>query len=62
MKDKFYTIQLVGIGFLKLCIENKNTFDSQALIELKNEYCNKKRCLDCSIGNAILKNNTDNRE
>ena len=29
-------------GFQKLDIENKNAFDSQALIELKNEYCNKK--------------------
>jgi hypothetical protein len=35
--------------------ENKNAFDSQALIELKNEYCNKKRCLDCAAGNAILR-------
>jgi hypothetical protein len=42
-------------GFQKLGIENKNAFDSQALIELKNEYCNKKRCLECSVGNAILK-------
>jgi hypothetical protein len=43
-------------GFQTLGIENKNAFDSQALIELKNEYCSKKRCLDCSIGNALLKN------
>ena len=43
-------------GFVKLGIENKNAFDSQALIELKNEYCNKKFCLSCSVGNAILKN------
>jgi len=42
-------------GFVKLGVENKNAFDSQALIELKNEYCNKKRCLDCGVGNAILK-------
>lgn len=42
-------------GFQKLGIENKNAFDSQALIELKNEYCNKKRCLDCGVGNVILK-------
>jgi hypothetical protein len=45
----------VSRGFQKLGIENKNAFDSQALIELKNEYCNKKRCLDCAVGNAILK-------
>jgi hypothetical protein len=42
-------------GFAKLGIENKNAFDSQALIELKNEYCSKKRCLDCGVGNALLK-------
>lgn len=42
-------------GFKALKINNKNAFDSQALIELKNEYCSKKRCLDCSAGNAILK-------
>lgn len=42
-------------GFIQLNIENKSAFDSQALIELKNEYCNKKRCLDCAVGNAILK-------
>jgi len=42
-------------GFQQLGIENKNACDSQALIELKNEYCNKKRCLDCAVGNAILK-------
>ena len=42
-------------GFRQLNIDNKNAFDSQALIELKNEYCDKKRCLDCSVGNSILK-------
>jgi hypothetical protein len=42
-------------GFQQLKIENKTAFDSQALIELKNEYCSKKRCLECGVGNAILK-------
>lgn len=42
-------------GFQQLGIENANAFDSQALIELKNEYCNKKRCLECAVGNMILK-------
>jgi hypothetical protein len=42
-------------GFQRLGIDNKNARDSQALIELKNEYCNKKHCLDCAIGNAVLK-------
>ena len=46
---------LITKGFQQLHIENKNAWDSQALIELKNEYCIKKRCLECSVGNSILK-------
>lgn len=42
-------------GFQQIGIENKNAYDSQGLIELKNEYCGKKRCLDCGVGNALLK-------
>lgn len=42
-------------GFFKLNIKNKTAYDSQALIELKNEYCNKKRCLECGVGNYLLK-------
>ena len=43
-------------GFTSLQVENKTAFDSQALIQLKNEYCNKKRCLDCSVGNKLIRN------
>ncbi len=32
-------------------------FDSQACIELLNEYCQKKRCLECSMGIDILQPN-----
>jgi hypothetical protein len=32
--------------------------ESQSLIHLKNEYCDKRRCLSCSIGHAILRGNT----
>ena len=42
-------------GFKLLGIQNNNAFDSQSLIQLKNEYCNQKRCLHCSIGNKLLK-------
>ncbi len=27
---------------------------TQALLQLKNQYCDRKRCLDCAIGSAIL--------
>ncbi|GAB2810884.1 DUF2851 family protein [Ferruginibacter profundus] len=42
-------------GFAALGIENVNAFDSQALLRLKNDYCNKKRCLDCAVANKLLK-------
>lgn len=46
----------ITAGFKSLGIESRNAYDSQSLIELKNEYCDKRRCLDCAVGNAILKN------
>jgi len=33
----------------------KNAFESQALLQLKNEYCTHKRCLDCHIGSHIIR-------
>jgi hypothetical protein len=30
-------------------------FFSQAILELRNKYCQKKRCLECAIGSYILK-------
>ncbi|MBB4804452.1 hypothetical protein HNP37_004544 [Flavobacterium nitrogenifigens] len=38
-------------------IKSKNAFESQTLLELKNEYCNHKACLKCGIGVELLKNN-----
>lgn len=32
-----------------------SAFDSQALIELTNNYCTQKRCLECAVGNRIFK-------
>ena len=42
-------------GFAAIGIKIKSAFDSQALIQLKNNYCDQKRCLECAIGNKILK-------
>lgn len=42
-------------GFEALKFSNKNSFDSQAYIQLKNVYCNNRRCLECAIGNSLLK-------
>lgn len=33
---------------------NRSAFDSQALLELKKNYCDKNRCLQCELGNKLL--------
>lgn len=45
--DKFETFGII-------C---KNAFETQTLLELKNEYCNHKACLKCALGMELLKNN-----
>ena len=42
-------------GFESLHYSNNNAFDSQAFIQLKNAYCNKTLCLECAIGNSLLR-------
>ena len=42
-------------GFLSLQVPCENAFASQALIELKNNYCKPKKCLACRIGYQLLK-------
>jgi hypothetical protein len=43
-------------GFNNLDITyNDDAHYSQAMLHLKEHYCNQKKCLDCPIGNALLK-------
>lgn len=37
-------------------ISATNAFESQSMLQLKNEYCNKARCLDCAIGKELIQN------
>ncbi len=41
--------------FSSFGIKSKNAFETQSLLQLKNEYCNKSRCLECAIGMELLK-------
>lgn len=34
---------------------SKNATDSQFILELKEAYCDKRKCLDCAVGNFLLK-------
>lgn len=38
-----------------LGLEATNAFNTQALIQLKNKYCNLKKCLNCQAGNYIIR-------
>ncbi len=42
--DKFNSLKSIS----------KAAYQSQALLQLKSEYCDKHRCLQCAIGNAIV--------
>lgn len=42
-------------NFASLGIKIGTAFDSQALLELKNSYCSYKKCLQCGVGNKILR-------
>lgn len=39
----------------KIGVNAQNAYESQALIELYNEYCTHKKCLQCQIGVKILR-------
>ena len=39
-------------------ISAQNAFQTQALLQLKKEYCDKSRCLECQIGIELIKGNS----
>ncbi|RDI16065.1 DUF2851 family protein [Flavobacterium sp. AG291] len=41
--------------FTQFNVEMKSAFDTQSLLQLKNEYCANKRCLQCAVGLELLK-------
>jgi hypothetical protein len=43
--------------FSSFGMKSTNAFETQSLLQLKNEYCNKSKCLECAIGMELLKNN-----
>ena len=43
--------------FASLKVVSESALESQAIIQLKNLYCDKNRCLKCAIGNTILAQN-----
>jgi predicted nucleic acid-binding protein len=45
----------ITTDFANLGLEINTAFESQALLELKNNYCDYKKCLQCGVGIKILK-------
>lgn len=43
--------------FVTLGIVAGNAFESQALLQLKSQYCANARCLECAVGDQLLKTN-----
>ncbi len=44
-------------GWQNLGIHPENAFETQALIQLKNTYCENKKCLNCPMGAKIIARN-----
>ena len=36
-------------------VKPRNAFETQSLLQLKNEYCNRGKCLQCAVGIQLLK-------
>ncbi|MFT6850145.1 MAG: hypothetical protein ACJATA_000954 [Sphingobacteriales bacterium] len=41
-------------GFKKIGFEARSAFETQSLLQLKNHYCNNKKCVNCTLGNKIM--------
>ena len=44
-------------GWDNIGFKAQNAFETQALLQLKNVYCDKKKCLNCAIGNNLIPSN-----
>jgi len=42
--------------FTAIGVVSQNAFQTQSLLQLKKEYCDKKKCLQCALGIHLLKN------
>lgn len=43
--------------FIKMKLLDKNALNSQALLQLKHNYCEKNKCLQCAVGNSLIVKN-----
>ena len=50
-----YEMNTLTRNWIRLGIRPDSAAVSQSLIELKNTYCDRKKCLECSIGHMLLR-------
>lgn len=43
--------------FSSFGIKARNAFETQALLQLKSQYCDRSSCMKCAVGTELLKNN-----
>jgi hypothetical protein len=48
----------IVVKWQKLGVESRSAFESQALLQLKNKYCEQKKCLNCQIGVKLVRSNS----
>jgi Protein of unknown function (DUF2851) len=48
-------VNIITKGFTKMGLPIRSAYDSQAFIQLKNNYCREKRCLQCAAGSVIMR-------
>jgi hypothetical protein len=48
-------VNSITLKWTSLGLNNVSAATSQALIELKNNYCDFKKCLNCRIGNELIR-------
>ena len=44
-------------NFKKIGVKAVSAKDSQAMLQLYNEYCTKNKCLQCVVGSGLLNGN-----
>ncbi|HSM48172.1 MAG TPA: DUF2851 family protein, partial [Draconibacterium sp.] len=52
----------IVVNWQKLGVESRSAFESQALLQLKNKYCEQKKCLNCQIGVKLVRSDKLNNE
>jgi hypothetical protein len=57
MEETQYENNRIIRKFKETGLSVRSAFDTQALLELKKRYCDQQRCLECAVGNALLKRN-----